>query len=113
MGEISKMYSSVKTLTDFVQIVHADVESHSLAPRQKLAWKVKGQGQGHENGQKYGSDHNSGTRRARNFWVRPKCTYSLCACYAHGPFITRQDNFCATRDGMTSPYTSIFDFVKF
>jgi len=94
-------------------MVHADVESHSRALHQKIFGKVKGQGQGHEKGEKYDSDHNFWTRHARNFWFGPKCTYNLCACYADGPFIARQDNFCATRVGMTSPYMSTFDFVKF
>ena len=113
MGRNFKKSYLSKNVTDFVEIWKPDVESHSRAPHQKYFGKVKGQGQGHEKGEKYCFDHNFWTRHAIDFWFGPKCTYNLCARYAHGPFITRQDNFCATRVGMTSLYTSIFDFVKF
>ena len=50
MGRNFKNSYLRQNLTDFVEIWHADVESHSLAPQQNLAGKVKGQGQGHEKG---------------------------------------------------------------
>ena len=113
MGRNFKTSYLRQNSTDCIEIWPADVEWHSRPSHQKLFGKVKGQGQGHEKGEKYGFDHNFWTRHARNFWFGPKCTYNLCACYALGPFNTRKDNFCATRVGMTSPYTSIFDFVNF
>ena len=81
---VSLTMGEIQNLTDFVQIWYADVESRSLAPHQKIFGKVTGQGQGHENGEKYASDYTSWTRYARHFWFGPTCTKSLCASYAHG-----------------------------
>jgi len=74
MGRNFKNSYLRQNLTDFVEIWQVHVESLSLVLHQKIFTKVKGQGQGHEKGEKYVSGHNFWTRHARNFWFGPKCT---------------------------------------